>query len=142
MVEENISPSVRAILLIENDDNDVFLFRRAIAQTGWPGSVRVVGTATEARAYMENAHPYEDKEYYPRPQLIVSDYRLAGQTAMEFVKWLHAQADLTHIPLVILSGVASRLEPEVLRQLDATGSISKTADVDKLAEMLRPFLPR
>jgi hypothetical protein len=60
---------------------------------------------------------------------------------MEFVKWLHAQPGLAKIPLVILSGVASRLEPEVLRQLNATGSISKTADVDKLAKMLRPFLP-
>ena len=46
------------VLLIENDESDVFLFRRALAKAGYTGDLRVVGSATEARAYMENTHPF------------------------------------------------------------------------------------
>jgi len=130
-----------AILLIENDDGDVFFFRRAIAKTGWSGEVRVVGTATEARAYMENAHPFTDKEYYPRPRLIVADYRLSGHTALEFVEWLHGEPALADIPIVILSGAIAALSAEVLDQIKPAGFIQKTADIEKLAEAVEPFLP-
>src|SRR5204862_4128758 len=97
------------ILLIENDQDDVFLFRRALAKAGYTGDLRVVGSATEARAYMENTHPFKDPLYYRQPNLIVSDFRLAGHTALEFLTWLRFQPATTHIPIVMLSGVASGL---------------------------------
>jgi CheY-like chemotaxis protein len=130
------------ILLIENDESDMFLFRRALAKAGYNGDLRVVGSATEARAYMENAHPFKDALYYRQPKLIVSDFRLAGHTALDFLTWLRFQPALADIPVVMLSGVASGLSPERAAQIGAAALILKTPDVAALAIQLEPLLPR
>ena len=130
------------ILLIENDQDDVFLFRRALAKAGYSGDLRVVGSATAARAYMENTHPFKDPLYHRQPNLIVSDFRLSGHTVMDFLNWLRFQPALADIPVVMLSGVASALSPETAAQAGAAAFIVKTADVAVLAASLEPFLPR
>ena len=129
------------ILLIENDESDIFIFRRALYKLEWKGEVRTVGTATEARAYMENRDPFTDVAYFRRPKLIVSDFRLAGHTALEFITWLRFQPALATIPIVMLSGVASGLNAEKLERVGARGFIAKTGDIAKLAASLKPFLP-
>lgn len=141
-MEENVQQLLPAILLIENDENDVFFLRRAIAKTGWHGDVRVVGTATEARAYLENSDPFQDRIYYRRPQLILSDYRLAGHTALEFVEWVRKEPALANIPIVIISGAVSGISPAVLEKVKPQGFIRKTADIEKLAMAVQPYLPK
>ncbi len=129
------------ILLIENDDTDVFLFRRALAAAGWCGDVRIVGSATEARAYFENVRPFEDTGYHRRPQLIVSDSRLTGGTAMEFLDWLRGQSFQPPIPIVILSGHLGENPARRLVQIGARAFIAKTGDAAELAASLKPLLP-
>ena len=140
-MEDKIQQSPPIILLIENDENDVFFVRRAIAKTGWHGDVRVVGTATEARAYLENAVPFQDRAYFRPPQLILSDYRLAGHTALEFVAWVRGEPVLGEIPIVIISGVVSGIPPAILDKINPEGFIRKSGDIEKLSAALRPFLP-
>ena len=120
----------------------MFLFRRALAKAGYNGDLRAVGSATEARAYMENTHPFKDALYYRQPKLIVSDFRLAGHTALDFLTWVRFQPALADIPIVMLSGVASGLSPERAAQIGAAALILKTPDVAALAIQLEPLLPR
>jgi len=129
------------ILLIENDDNDVFILRRALAAAGWCGDVRVVGSATEARAYFENAQPFRDTSYHRRPQLIVSDSRLTGGTALEFLDWLREQSFRPPIPIVILSGHLGENPAQRLAQIGACAFIAKSGDAAALAASLKPLLP-
>src|ERR1051325_1381518 len=85
------------ILLIENDESDVFLFRRALHQLRFKGDVRVVGSVTQATAYMEKAQTFGAADYFRVPCLIVSDFKLVGHTALDFVRWLRQQGDFTAI---------------------------------------------
>jgi CheY-like chemotaxis protein len=128
------------ILLIENDENDVFIFRRALAAAGYVGDVRVVGSATEARTYLEHNGPFGDPDYYPTPRMLVSDYRLAGQTAMEFLRWLKRESDYKEIPILVISGAIRSVEGEKLKELGALGFVAKTGDVAAFAEALKPLL--
>ena len=129
------------ILLIENDENDVFLFRRALSKLDWPGDVRVVGSATEARSYIENTFPHQDKEYYRCPDLIVSDYRLNNHTAMEFVDWLRSQPLCAETPIVILTGVRSNISAANLARIAPMAFVIKNPDVTVLGEDLKRYLP-
>lgn len=92
------------ILLIENDEGDVFLFRRALSRLNYSGSVRVVGSVTEARAYLEGDGAFSDREYYAIPDLIVSDMNLPGPTGNDFLEWLREEERFADVPLVFLSG--------------------------------------
>ncbi len=129
------------ILLIENDDSDVFLFRRALSKLDYEGDVRVVGSVNEARAYMENKGSFADANYYRKPQLIVSDFRLNGPTALEFVHWLREESKDAELPVVILSGAVRAVDLPQLTGAGVTDLIYKTPDVMALATRLQPILP-
>jgi CheY-like chemotaxis protein len=129
------------ILLIENDDADVFLFRRALSKLDYCGDVRVVGTVSEARSYMENTGSYMDKTYFRRPQLIVSDFRLNGPTALEFVRWLRQDHQETEVPVVVLSGAVRAADLPQITGAGVNELIYKTPDVAALAARLQPILP-
>jgi CheY-like chemotaxis protein len=129
------------ILLIENDDADVFLFRRALSKLDYRGDVRVVGTVSEARSYMENTGSYMDKSYFRRPQLIVSDFRLNGPTALEFVRWLRVDHQEKELPVVVLSGAVRAIDLPQIKGAGVNELIYKTPDVAALAARLQPVLP-
>ena len=129
------------VLLIENDESDVFLFRRALGKLEWHGELRIAASVSEARAYMQNLFPFQDKNYYRRPELIVTDYKLNSQTAMDFVRWIRGEPMFDEIPVVVLTGVRSEISAEQLSEMKVAGFLVKSPDVEKLAGMIKPYLP-
>jgi CheY-like chemotaxis protein len=129
------------ILLIENEQDDVFFFRRALSKLCYNCTIRPVGSATEAKMYLENNGQYQDAAYFQRPDLIVSDFKLAGHTALGFVQWLRVTPRFASIPLVMLSGVTSQIDPSAFDGLNVSQFLRKTGDVAALGELLRPILP-
>jgi CheY-like chemotaxis protein len=101
-----------------------------------------VGGASEARSYMENTGEFKDASYFRRPDLIVSDFRLAGHTAMDFVQWLRSDGRFADVPLVVLSAIASRLDRAPFAGLGVDRFLSKTADLEALGAALQPVLPK
>lgn len=130
------------ILLIEDDVADVFIFRRALAKLGYNCDVRVVGTVSEAKRFMLNEAEFENAHYFRRPDLIVSDFRLAGHTSLAFVQWLRAEPKFASIPVVMLSGAVSAMDPALFVGLAVNSFFRKTADVSVLGATLQPVLPQ
>lgn len=128
------------ILLLENDEADVFLFRRALAQLRYPGDVRVVGSVSEARAYLEGWGAFRDRTYYPYPDLIVSDMNMPGETGNAFLQWLRTTHRFAHIPFVFLSG--SYLPPDKIlaQQLGASSFFRKSGDIAEIKERIAHML--
>lgn len=128
------------ILLIENDEGDVFLFRRALSRVNYSGSVRVVGSVSEARAYLEGGGPFRDREYYPVPDLIVSDMNLPGPTGNDFLEWLREEERFADIPLVFLSGSFQPSDKVRSTELGANSFFAKSGDIEKLVERVEHML--
>ena len=132
---------VPLILLIEDDANDVFFFRRTLSKLGYHADVRLVSTNGEAKRYMLNEGEFQNATYYRRPDLIVSDFRLAGDTALGFVQWLRTSPQFADIPVVMLSGAVSKMDPALFVGLSVKSFVRKTADVAILGTTLQPLLP-
>jgi CheY-like chemotaxis protein len=133
------------ILLIENDEADVFLFRRALSRLNFSGAVRVVCSASEARDYLEGRHLFSDRDYYPIPDLIVSDMHLHGQTGNDFLDWLRKEKRFSSIPFVFLSGSFAAEDKTRSAELGVGAFFSKSGDIDVMVERVRSmlnFLPR
>jgi CheY-like chemotaxis protein len=128
------------ILLMENDEGDVFLFRRALAKTGFHGTVRVVETLSAARRYLANCGEFLDKQYFPCPDIIVSDMNVSGNTGNELIVWAKQNPETSSIPFVFLSGSFSREERERANQLGANGFFKKTGNIDEAVETVRQIL--
>ena len=132
------------LLLIENDPNDVFLFRRAFTHVGFDGTVRVVGSVSEARDYLEGREAYWDRSYFPIPDLIVSDMNLPGNTGADFLEWLRKETRFQSLPFVFLSGSFVPPDKQWAREAGAGAFFQKTGDFsvmkDRIFKMLQ-FIP-
>jgi len=129
------------ILLIEDDANDVFFFRRTLSKLGYHADVRVVSSNSEAKRYMLNEGEFSNAAYFRLPDLIVSDFRLSGDTALGFVQWLRSEPRFSNIPVVMLSGAASQMNPALFVGLAVNSFLRKTPDVAALGATLQPLLP-
>src|SRR5436309_2573087 len=122
------------ILLIENEETDVFMFRRALSLLDFKGTLRVAGSVSAARDYFNGRGLYRDRNYYPIPALIVSDMSLPGEVGNEFLAWLRTQKQFSQIPFVFLSGTFLPREIARAGKLGVTEYVNKSGDIGELAK--------
>jgi CheY-like chemotaxis protein len=136
-----------SILLIENSDDDVFLFRHALSRVKYSGNVQVVASVTQACMYLEGYGKFADREHYPLPDLIVSDMNLSGETGTGFLEWLRQEDRFAHLPFVFLSGSFQPQDRVRSAELGVRTDefFVKTDDMNIMTERVRSilkFLPR
>ena len=91
------------ILLVEDDENDVALVRRAFAKAGSSAAMKVVKSAEEAMAYLKNEPPYENREENPAPGLVLLDLKLPGLDGFELLRWIRSQTELEGLRVCVLT---------------------------------------
>ena len=128
------------ILLIENEESDVYFFKRALSQVNFTGTVRVAGSVGEAREYLEGEGLFADRDYFPLPDLIVSDMNLPGLPGNYFLEWLRGEPEFSIIPFVFLSGSFLPAERTQALDLGAGGFFVKTSDSQLMKDRVRSLL--
>ena len=128
------------ILLVENDETDVFLVRRALSQLNFTGTVRLVGSVGQARAYLENSGEFKDRDYYPAPDLIISDMHLPGFSGNDFLAWMRQQPQFANIPLMFLSGTFLPGDKTRAETLGADAFYVKSGDINIVRERVGSML--
>jgi CheY-like chemotaxis protein len=132
------------ILLLENEDDDVVLFRRALKELGFEGKLRVLASLAQAREYIEGQGAFADWSKHPLPDLIVSDSTLHDGTGVEFFHWVRTRRATAEVPFVLFTGFAPPAVGLALVNAGARAFITKSIDFDGLkrsvADMLE-FLP-
>jgi CheY-like chemotaxis protein len=143
-VEPSPAPPAPSILLVEDNEEDIFLFRRALSKLGFAGRVHVVPLSWDARDYLEGRDRYRDRAYYPPPDLIVSDLHLRGADGLALVGWVRERNHL--LPIVVLSGAIRPSEADELTQAGVTAFYGKSADFEvtcvTVADILKRLPPK
>jgi len=126
-----------AILVVEDNPDDVMLLQRAFRKANLINPVRVVADGQAAVDYLEGKSPYDDREEYPLPALVLLDLKLPKRTGHEVLTWIRGQPGLKRIPVAMLT--SSRESPDVNRAYDlgANSYLTKPVDFDALLEMVK-----
>ena len=77
-----------AILLAEDDLNDVLLVHRAFRKAELDNLVKVVRNGEKAIEYLAGEGPYADRTQYPVPSLMLLDLKLPRKSGFEVMEWL------------------------------------------------------
>ena len=124
-------------VLIEDDEDDVFFFQRAIQKIGWPGAIRILRDGDQAIAYLTNAFSAVDGRQHPAPSLVILDLNLPIKTGLDVLQALRG-CDPDHTtPVVVLTSSTSQLDVRDAYRLGANCYFNKPSHPDGLLELLK-----
>lgn len=92
------------ILLVEDDRDDVFIFKRALEAARIGNPLVVVRNGQEAVEYLSHEGAYTDQEKHPLPFVIFLDLKLPYLDGFEVLAWIRQQPVLRPIVVVVLTG--------------------------------------
>jgi CheY-like chemotaxis protein len=105
-----------AVLLVEDDPDDVTLTQRAFEEAGFVNPLHVVSDGEQAIAYLGGDGAYADRRRHPFPILVLLDLKLRRVSGFEVLAWLRAAPGLRRVPVVVLT--SSRQSPDIDRAYD------------------------
>ncbi|WP_198680993.1 response regulator [Lentzea terrae] len=122
------------VLLVEDDPGDALMTQEAFEHHKIRNTLHVVKDGVEALAFLRREGEFADA---PRPGLILLDLNLPRKDGREVLAEVKADADLRHIPVVVLT--TSDAEEDILRSysLHANAYVTKPVDFDRFIEVVR-----
>lgn len=130
------TPTANSILLVEDDSNDVILVRRAFRKAEIDIPIQIVSDGEEAIAYLTNQPPYEDREEYPLPTLILLDLKLPRVTGLEVLEWIRNQPHLKRLLVVVLTSSSESPDVNKAYDLGANSYLIKPVTFSNLVELM------
>jgi CheY-like chemotaxis protein len=122
------------ILLVEDDPGDVLMTREAFDDYKVRNKLHVVNDGVEAMAFLRQEGEHVDK---PRPDLVLLDLNLPKMDGREVLEAIKSDADLSSIPVVVLT--TSESEEDVLSSysLHANAYVTKPVDFESFIGVVR-----
>lgn len=129
--------TLSTLLLVEDDPNDVMLFRRAKDKSKLANPLQVVEDGDAALAYLSGQGIYADRNLYPFPALMLLDLKLPRKSGLEVLEWLRQQLGINRLPVVVLTSSKESLDVGRAYDLGANSYLVKPVAFDNLLEMVK-----
>lgn len=104
------------ILIAEDDPDDRVMTLEAFQDSLLLNEIYFVNDGEELMNYLNRLGPYEDKNTYPEPGLILLDLNMPKKDGREALKEIKSDPRLRRIPVIILT--TSKSEEDIVRSYD------------------------
>jgi len=125
--------------LVEDNEDDVFLMKRALKAAAISNALQVVEDGQQAVDYLSGEGAFADRDAHPIPAIVFLDLKLPLKGGLEVLDWIRSQEALEGVVVVVLT---SSSEPSDLRRAYALGANSyvvKPPSAQQLVEMAKAF---
>jgi len=127
------------ILLVEDNEDDVFIMQKAIKRAGIANPVRVVEDGQKALDYVEGRGEFADRARYPLPSLILLDLKLPEVHGFDVLKAIRANGALPHLLVIVLTSSDQGSDIERAYRTGANSYLVKPPMPQQLDAMVRTF---
>ena len=131
---------MKTVLLVEDDEDDVFFMKMACQRTGIPHVFHVVANGDEAVEYLAGTGVFSDRIKHPFPDLVFLDIKLPKRTGHEVLEWVRAQPGLKNLPVVMLTSSQAVSDVSQAYQLGVTSFLRKIASPAEFGQGVRVIL--
>jgi len=127
----------RTVLLVDDNENDVFLMHRAFKKAEFLYPIREVRNGEEAISYLKGEGVYGDREEYPFPSMVLLDLNMPRKNGFDVLAWIQTQPELEYLTVVVTT--ASIRPEDVARayELGASCILVKPSALAELGRMVR-----
>ncbi len=129
------------ILVADDDEQDIFLLRRAFSKAGLSHLILDVPDGEEAIKYLVGNNGFADRTRYPVPALLLLDVKMPKANGFDVLKWLQTRPELADMPVVMLSSSSQDCDVEEARKLGANDYFIK-AQFEDLQNMVKTIASR
>src|SRR5437899_10683802 len=126
-------PRTAHILVAEDSDTAFVFLQRAFVAAGLPHKLHRVPDGELALAYLTGQAPFNDRQVWPFPDLVILDVTMPKATAFDVLMSLRTRPDL-RMPVLVLSGSDRPADRQMALRLGAAQYLVKTGDMNKMIE--------
>ena len=131
-----------AVLIADDDANDIFFLRRAFQKAGLNHPVLDVPDGERAIFYLSGEETYADRSRYPIPSVLFLDLKMPKVSGFEVLEWLQRQEALRDLKVVVLSSSGLPSDIQRAKDLGANDYRVKPADIDDMIGMVQEVAAR
>jgi CheY-like chemotaxis protein len=124
------------ILLAEDNDDDVFILRRALKQADVKNPLQVARDGQELMDYLSGAGAFAARRDHPLPFLLLLDLKLPLHNGLEVLEWMRRDPKLVRVTVVVLTSSAEQRDLRNARELGARFYLVKPPKSQTLASMM------
>ena len=135
--EESGRENERVVLMVDDDDEDVYLTRRAFASSASIDAFRHVADGTSLFAYLGAEGEYADRDAWPRPRLILMDINMPRENGFALLERLRADEAIAPIPVIMLSTSLADTDIDKAYRLGANSFIGKPVTFEGMRDVAR-----
>jgi CheY-like chemotaxis protein len=130
-------PDRALFLLVEDDEDQVSLVRRAFLKANIVNPMQIVRSGEEAMVYLEGAGPYANRDEFPLPRLILLDLKMPGISGFDVLRWIRKQPALATLRVVVLTASNEIRDVNLAYELGANSFLVKPVDFDDFVRLSR-----
>ena len=129
----------RAILLVEDNEDDVFLMKRALKAARVTNPLYVVEDGQEAVDYLGGAGKFANRESYPLPAVVFLDLKLPLISGHDVLAWIRRQNALESLVVIVLTSSNEASDLSRSYALGANSYLVKPPTPEQLEELAKAF---
>ena len=127
----------RHILLVEDNEDDVFIMRQAAKRAGVENPMHTAEDGRCAIAYLSGEDKYSDRAKFPLPTLVLLDLKLPHMTGHEVIQWIRTQSPFRNLLVVVLTASKDAADIEEAYRAGANSYLVKPSRVDDLRDLVK-----
>jgi CheY-like chemotaxis protein len=124
------------ILLVEDNEDDVFAMKRALKRANITHPLQTVTDGKQALDYLAGADQYSDRRRFPIPSLMFLDLKLPYVHGFEVLEWVRQKPEFNSIDVIVLTSSAVEKDHEKARALGARSYLVKPPTPEMLLGVL------
>jgi CheY-like chemotaxis protein len=122
------------VLLVEDNDDDVYLTQRAFKAAKFIVNLHHVNNGRKCMAFLRKQPPYADA---PTPDLILLDLNMPVMDGREVLAEIVKDEALRHLPVIVLTTSYEAEDVQKMYKLRCNSYITKPVDFEKFVEAVR-----
>jgi CheY-like chemotaxis protein len=125
--------------MAEDEDDEAFLFQRALKKASISNPVQRVKNGDEAIEYLSGAGSYSDRKLFPLPILLLLDLNMPKKSGFEVLEWIRRQPPLKTLAVDIFSGSSRSEDIDRALRMGANLYLKKPITLHELDELLQGY---
>ena len=130
----------KTVLLVEDNQDDIFVMKMACQRTGIPHLLRVVTDGAMAIDYLSGNGDYADRLVNPLPDVVFLDIRMPKCDGHEVLKWIRSRPGLKNLPVVMLTVSTQMADVDRAYELGVTSYLQKVSCLAEFGQGVRIIL--